>query len=75
MLEKRQLIRMAPHETDGRSKIVFLTSAGRDTQIAAIAAMGAPLDKIASDLGGETSADLLPALERIRKYLDENRGL
>ena len=73
VLEKRALIRMAPHETDGRSKVVFLTDAGRDMQSAAIAAMGEPLQKMAEDLGREAIMDLLPALERIRIYLDENR--
>ncbi len=75
MLEKRGLIRMAPHEADGRSKIVFLTDAGRTMQRDAIATMDAPIQQMAQDLGAETVTDLLPALERIRVYLDENRGL
>ena len=75
VLEKRGLIRMAPHETDGRSKVVFLTDAGRATQAEAIASMGDPLLKIADDLGPDVLPTLLPALEKIRKYLDENRGL
>ncbi len=75
VLEKRGLIRMAPHETDGRSKIVFITDQGRHAQAAAIAAMGDPLRKIADDLGPDVLPTLLPALEKIRKYLDENRGL
>lgn len=75
VLEKRGLIRMAPHEADGRSKIVFLTDAGRTMQRDAIATMDAPIQQMAQDLGAETVTDLLPALERIRIYLDENRGL
>lgn len=75
VLEKRALIRMAPHQTDGRSKVVFLTEAGRNTQRSAIAAMEAPLGVIAADLGQQTITDLLPALEKIRRYLDENRDL
>lgn len=74
VLEKRGLIRMAPHETDGRSKVVFLTDAGSKTQQDAIAAMGDPLQQMATDLGAKSITDLLPALERIRIYLDENRG-
>ncbi|EBA13078.1 MarR family winged helix-turn-helix transcriptional regulator [Roseobacter sp. CCS2] len=75
MLEKRALIRMAPHDTDGRSKVVFLTDAGRQMQSAAIAAMADPLQKIADDLGPSAVTALLPALEQIRSYLDDNRGL
>ena len=75
VLEKRALIRMAPHESDGRSKVVFLTAAGRTMQRDAIATMDAPIRQIAEDLGGETVTELLPALERIRAYLDANRGL
>lgn len=75
VLEKRSLVRMAPHETDGRSKVVFLNDAGREVQSAAIAAMGDPMQKMAADLGPDEILNLLPALERIRKYLDENRGL
>jgi len=75
VLEKRGLIRMAKHETDGRSKVVFLTDAGRDMQEEAIFSMEAPLQKMMADLGPETSANLLPNLERLRIYLDENRDL
>jgi len=73
VLDKRGLIRMAPHETDGRSKVVFLTDAGRAAQTAAIAAMGAPIARMVGDLGAETITDLLPALTKVRTYLDENR--
>ncbi|MCK0095438.1 MarR family transcriptional regulator [Yoonia sp. F2084L] len=75
VLEKRGLIRMAPHETDGRSKVVFLTDAGREMQATAIDAMAEPLAKMVGDLGEDAIIPLLPALERIRTYLDENRGL
>jgi DNA-binding MarR family transcriptional regulator len=75
VLEKRGLIRMAPHETDGRSKVVFLTDAGRQVQKDAVAAMSDPLQKMADDLGLDEVLGLLPTLERVRMYLDENRGL
>ena len=75
VLEKRGLIRMAPHATDGRSKVVFLTDAGRQMQEDAIAGMADPLQQMADDLGPDEITGLLPGLEKIRKYLDENRGL
>ncbi|MEO1641246.1 MAG: hypothetical protein AAFU41_18585, partial [Pseudomonadota bacterium] len=48
---------------------------GRDVQRAAIAAMGAPMQKMIGDLGTDTVGELLPGLERLRRYLDENRGV
>ena len=73
MLEKRGLITMAKHETDGRSKVVFLTDEGRAAQLASMASMAEPIRQLAQDLGAETITQVLPALEKVRKYLDENR--
>jgi len=75
VLEKRGLIRMDKHETDGRSKVVFITAEGRKAQEAAISAMAEPLARISADLGPDAIFDLLPGLEKIRKYLDDNRGI
>lgn len=75
VLEKRGLIRIAPHQTDGRSKIIFLTDAGRAMQQSAIESMDAPLRQISEDLGAETFTEILPHLSRIRAYLDNNRGI
>lgn len=75
VLEKRGLIRMDKHETDGRSKVVFITAEGRQTQEVAISAMAEPLARISADLGSDAIFDLLPGLEKIRKYLDDNRGI
>jgi len=75
MLEKRQLIHMAPHETDGRSKVIFLTDSGRQMQQDAISSMDGPLRQMADDLGADLFTELLPALERIRTYLDTHRDM
>ncbi|MDX8347514.1 winged helix DNA-binding protein [Cognatiyoonia sp. IB215446] len=75
VLEKRHFIRMAPHETDGRSKVVFLTDAGRQMQRDAISSMDGPLRQMADDLGAELFTELLPALERVRTYLDTHRDM
>ena len=75
VLHKRGLISMAPHASDKRSKLVYLTDAGRQTQQKAIAAMLGPLTQLADNVGGDTLTTILPELERIRKYLDENRGI
>ncbi|WP_019956550.1 MarR family winged helix-turn-helix transcriptional regulator [Yoonia vestfoldensis] len=75
VLEKRAAIRLAPHPSDGRSKIVFLTDAGRKLHGDAIASMADPIRKITDDLGDGTISDLIPQLEKIRAYLDQNRGI
>jgi len=75
VLEKRAAIRLTPHPSDGRSKIVFLTDAGRKLHNDAIASMADPIRQITTDLGDGTISDLIPQLERIRAYLDQNRGL
>ncbi|MBQ2260553.1 MAG: MarR family transcriptional regulator [Loktanella sp.] len=75
VLEKRSAIRLAPNPGDGRSKIVFLTEAGRDLHALSIASMADPIRQITEDLGDGTISDLIPQLEKIRAYLDANRDL
>ena len=74
-LEKRGLIVMAPNPDDGRSKVVLLTDAGRQTRDAAIAAMADPIRTLSDGVGRAEVLALLPKLEALRKFLDENRGI
>ena len=75
VLEKRALIRMAPNPEDGRSKVVLLTDAGRAARDQAIASMADPIHKLSEGLGNAAVTELLPKLEALRKFLDENRGI
>lgn len=75
VLSKRGLIRMVPHETDGRSKVVFLTDEGRDFQQKAIASLFPAIAKFDEKLDWERVINLVPELERIRKVLDDNRDV
>jgi len=75
VLEKRAAIQLTPHPSDGRSKIVFLTDAGRKLHADAIASMADPIRQITADLGDGTISDLIPQLEKIRAYLDQNRSI
>ena len=75
VLEKRALIRMPPNPDDGRSKVVLLTDAGRAARDQAIAAMADPIRKLSEGLGHAEVAELLPKLEALRKFMDENRGV
>ena len=75
VLEKRRLINMAPNPEDGRSKVVMLTEAGLKARQDAIAAMTGPLHRLTEGLGHELLSELLPRLEVLRKFLDDNRDI
>ena len=74
-LEARGLIEMRPNPEDGRSKLVHLTEAGRAVRNAAIADLTGAMASFVDELGAERIAALVPELERIRVYLDNNRDL
>ena len=74
-LEGRGLIRLDPDPTDGRSKRVSLTRAGRGMRRRCIRSLGPIIKLMAQELDlGELIA-MQPALEGLRKYLDDNRDL
>lgn len=72
-LEARGWVEVRPNPEDGRSKCVWLTDAGRvflqETQGKLVAAYGG----MAEGIDPATIERLLPDLERIRVYLDDNR--
>lgn len=72
-LSKRGLIRIAPHETDGRSKVVFVTDEGRAFQQKAIASLFPAIAALDEKVDWARVIKLVPELERIRKILDEDR--
>lgn len=75
VLSKRGLIRMAPHKTDGRSKVVFITDEGRAFQQKAIASLFPAIAAFDEKMDWTRVIKLVPELERIRKVLDDNRDL
>jgi len=75
VLVKRGFVRLQPHETDGRSKIVSLTDEGRDFQQQAIASLSPGMAKLAKLVDVDVLRDMLPELETIRVILDENRDI
>lgn len=74
VLEKRALIEMRANPSDGRSKTVFLTPAGRAFRLEAIGNVTAALATVSSlfDRAGLEAA--LPTLQRVRKILDAERA-
>ena len=72
-LEKRGLIEMRPHPTDGRSKQVWITEAGWTFRDDAIGALVPDILAMSDELDFRLLAELTPKLAEIRRILDENR--
>ncbi|MBV0911101.1 MarR family winged helix-turn-helix transcriptional regulator [Anianabacter salinae] len=73
VLERAGLIEMRKNPQDGRSKLVFITDAGRTFRADAIDAMAPDIARIAAAFPRDVVARLLPDLERLRKVLDADR--
>lgn len=74
-LSKRRFITLRPHATDGRSKLVFLTSAGRAFQVRAVESLGPAMAALDGKLDYDRMIAMLPELAKVREVLDENRDL
>lgn len=74
-LEAKGFICIAPDPRDGRSKRVFLTLLGRSAREDAIRAARPQLDRIAAALPRSDVEALLPELQTLRAWLDQNRDL
>jgi DNA-binding MarR family transcriptional regulator len=73
VLERRGLIETRPSAEDARSKLVYLTEAGRSFHAEAIAGANRAFGRIVGEGELETMRQAMPALVEIRKLLDENR--
>ena len=72
-LEKHGLIDMRANPKDGRSKLVFITEAGRAFRMEAIMAIGPDIMDIAKVFPPEMISELVPRLAAIRIFLDKRR--
>lgn len=72
-LEARGLIEMRANPEDGRSKQVWVTSAGRALMEQAMTGMSPDIDDLAQAFAPAEMAGLLPDLSRIRAILDAAR--
>jgi len=73
VLDREGLIELRPNPQDGRSKLVFLTEAGRRFRDDVIAAFAPDIARLAAAFPSEQVARLLPDLEQLRKVLDADR--
>ena len=72
-LEKHILVGFRSHPTDGRSKCVWITDAGRGFVGQAIFNMAPELTKTLAHLSTDNVSALVDDLAHIRKLLDEGR--
>lgn len=73
VLEREGLIEIRKNPGDGRSKLVYITSAGERFREQAIASLTPDLEKIMPVLPPDEVMTLLPVLERLRSFLDKDR--
>jgi DNA-binding MarR family transcriptional regulator len=74
-LEARGLVRVGPHPSDGRGKLVFLTEAGRAARAQAVTAASAAIGPIAAGITDLELVAALPLLRRLRAALDAARDV
>lgn len=72
-LLKKDYIVIESDPKDGRGKLVSITEKGRTAFIAAISAVAPLYENTINTLGIDTFESLLPGLNKIRTFMDENR--
>jgi len=72
-LESKGFIRIDPDADDARSKRVFLTPSGRAAREAALKALVPEVARLPEGFPPALAAEILPALERLRIWLDTHR--
>ncbi|MGI9350837.1 MAG: MarR family winged helix-turn-helix transcriptional regulator [Rhizobiaceae bacterium] len=72
-LEGKGFIEIKPHEIDGRSKIVSISQTGRSAQMEAQSRLIGFFADFSEAFGEDQIRELVPGLEKIRVWLDENR--
>jgi DNA-binding MarR family transcriptional regulator len=72
-LEGKGFVDIVPHETDKRSKIVSISQKGRAAHKDAQIELAQQFEDFSEAFSVEEIAAQLPALEKLRIWLDENR--
>ena len=75
VLERAGLIEIRKNPKDGRSKLVFITEAGRKFRQDAIESLAPDLKRVAAAFPPDQVARVLPGLELLRKFLDRGRDM
>ncbi|MCH9671823.1 MAG: MarR family transcriptional regulator [Gammaproteobacteria bacterium] len=72
-LQRRGFIEFRANPSDGRSKLVYLTDAGRAFRLEAIGMLGPDMEAMASEFDLASLATALPVLRALRETLDRLR--
>ena len=72
-LEARGYLRVEPDPEEGRVRRIYLTDAGRRARDDAVVAVTPLIARLESELGRGTFDALVPRLQRLRAWLDEER--
>ena len=73
VLERAGLIALQANPVDGRSKLVYITDAGRNFRQSTIDALASDLGRIAAAIPPDQVVKMLPKLETLRQFLDADR--
>ncbi len=73
-LEVKGFVTSTPDATDGRSKRIGITDAGREAYKQSIEAVEHDLATLEVAIGGETLSGILPPLIALRSFLDRRRN-
>jgi DNA-binding MarR family transcriptional regulator len=72
-LRRKELVSLRPDLDDKRSKLVAITPKGAEAHAVAVELLRPELVKIEDAMGQDLIARLVPDLQRLRQYLDQNR--
>lgn len=72
-LEAAGFVEVTPDPSDGRGKLVAITEAGRRAHEDAVMALAPAISEVSDGLGVDEMRAMTPALERLRRWLDDHR--
>ena len=73
-LERNGLVAITPDPADGRAKIVRITPAGRRMRAKAVERLAVAATRLEAEFDAEDFTAQIPFLQKLRAFLDENRG-
>jgi DNA-binding MarR family transcriptional regulator len=72
-MHRKDLVTLTQDPDDKRSKLVAITAKGREAHALALGNLAPELAKIEAAMGRDAVSAMLPELQRLRRYLDQNR--
>ncbi len=73
-LEAQGLIEMRPNPNDGRSKLVYLTEAGRTLQKGMIGALEPDFQRLMMGVDMQKLREIIPTLRDLRIFMDDDKN-